>query len=135
MDPKEESRKPKIQKKEPDLEEHHESEEYESPTHSDPGSHQVEQEEDMAKMPKKNLQIEVIDHPEADAVAEHVENGEGSLEETDPNQYSEEVEPDYRRGTDNEEYQNNNGGQQESYKSFGEPQPHHYSEAEENEEK
>lgn len=52
---------------------------------------------------KKNLQIEVIDHPEADTKAEKLESGEGSeYEQTDPNQYTNEAEPNHREGTKQE---------------------------------
>jgi hypothetical protein len=57
----------------------------------------------MAK--KKNLEIEVIEHPEADEEAEEIGSESGSnYEETDPNQYSDQVEPNHRKGTEDDQH-------------------------------
>lgn len=130
---KEENGKPKILSEEPQ-EDSQEPEHYEDPTEEethDQSSIQAEVEKYMEK--KKNLQIEVIDHPEADSKAEHVAKGDGSVLESDPNQFSQQ-EPDYRKGTENEEFEEEEYEEEyeeeeeephgQSYKSFGEPQAH-----------
>jgi hypothetical protein len=52
---------------------------------------------------KKNLEIEVIEHPQADEEVVEVESGT-DYQESDPNLYSSQVEPDQREGTDNDEH-------------------------------
>lgn len=57
-------------------------------------------------MKKKNLQIEVIDHPDANARAEKLESGDGSgYVESNPNVYSDAYEPNHRVGTAGEHNQ------------------------------
>lgn len=100
----------------------------ESNDQQDPKRREPSEDEAQKYMPKKkNLQIEVIEHPEADDVREA--SGDASAthseyEETDPNQYSEQ-EPNHREGTENEgKYSdsldgNNPAGQVQSLQSFG----------------
>lgn len=103
------------------------------PEGSDPDPQDVAKEAEKFMAKKKNLQIEVIDHPEADSKAEQIAKGDGSVVNTDPQQYSEQEEPDYRKGTENEEFEEEEyeeeyeeeveeEPQNPSYKSFGEPQ-------------
>lgn len=58
---------------------------------------------------RSNLQIEVIEHPEADAKAEPLESDGGSaFVESNPNAYSESYEPNHRRGTE-KDYEQHDG--------------------------
>lgn len=115
---KKSSKETRSQKSKESVEEHHSS------------SKEKREEEPQKFMPKKkNLQIEVIDHPEADVEQENLESGDGSYyeeeveEETDPNQYSEQ-EPNHREGTDNDakysdSMEANPGQPVQSLQSFG----------------
>lgn len=118
-------KKPKITKKSKEASEHEDEYEAEGEGHPD---HDFDEDTDASKhmAKKKNLQIEVIEHPEASAEAENMESGDASgYEQTDPNQYSEQEEPNHRKGTDNEpeQYQDSmeaaDGQNKQSYQSFG----------------
>ena len=142
-----EDHRPEVKKKiRKDKQRHVEKQEYveEPPKKSKPQPKQEQQEQAMPK--KKNLQIEVIEHPDADVEAENVESGDGSeYEATDPNQYSEQNEPNYREGTENEGHydqdeqysdsmEGNTGQPKQSLQSFGNKSGHVESEGEEEEE-
>ncbi|CAI2374472.1 unnamed protein product [Moneuplotes crassus] len=129
---KEGVKRPKIRKKKVQRvsEEEHELEDHADSYSKD--SMEAEAEKYMPK--KKNLQIEVIEHPEANSKPEQIAKGDGSVVDTDPNQYSEQ-EPDYRRGTGNEEFEGEyeeeeeeaepqQNHEQHRYKSFGDQTPH-----------
>ena len=112
MEPGEGAGRPKIIKKKIQKGQQRDEGEFESSLQSDKEVQELEQVDNIKCMPKKNLQIEVIDHPEANSKAEQIENGEGSFVESDPNQYSEQEEPNHRKGTENEDYEENENGEQ-----------------------
>ncbi|CAI2374051.1 unnamed protein product [Moneuplotes crassus] len=82
-------------------------------------------EENISMPKKKNLEIEIIEHPEVNSKPEQIAKGDGSVEGTDPNQYSQQ-EPDYRKGTENEEFEEEFEEEEYEEEAEEEPQPHRY---------
>lgn len=75
---------------------------------------------------QNNLQIEVIDHPEAYMEAEHVQEGTGSsYEPAEGEQYqlSSQQEPNHRQGTDHENFGQQPGEPREGYTDEYEVEP------------
>lgn len=101
----------------------------------DSSNHSAKQHEKI--MPKKkNLEIEVIEHPEADEEAVEVKSGSGSnYEETDPNQYSDQAEPNHRQGTEDDQQKLSDSmegpGGAQYHQSFGNQPSHEESDGQE----